>query len=77
MPFRFCERAPRSGRVCVCVCPHLSLRFRVTKDATKGPPVSLLKAPSIAISVQLVNFLTCTKRAKKKQGDEDPLVCLI
>ena len=21
----------------VCVCPHLSLRFRVTKDATKGP----------------------------------------
>ena len=24
-------------RECLCVCPHLSLRFRVTKDATKGP----------------------------------------
>ena len=50
---------------CVCVCPHLCLRFRVVQDATRAP-VLLLRF--------LVSLLTCCflHAKKKRQGDGSP-----
>ena len=49
----------------MCVCPHLCLRFRVVKDATRAPRFA---TKGLLVSLLTYSFLT----QKKRQGTVYP-----